>query len=75
MHDFAVKDLMVPVLPEAAQECPKGGSTAPEECDDECNTCKDSQTSTASGETCESRAAERDFKVLDRELRQILDQS
>ena len=77
MHDFAVKDLMVTVLPEAA-ECPEGGRTArEEECNKiDCNTCREgSNTNDETTGPGTSRATERDFKVLDRELRRILDQS
>ena len=79
MHDFAVKDLMVTVLPaQAAQDCPCNNT---EECDD--TTCpppseppqKECAQGNATGDQGSSQATERDFKVLDRELRRILDQS
>ena len=80
MHDFAVKDLMVTVLPEAADECLEGGATAPrEECEQNCGTCKDQSaepTEANTGDSCnQSQATARDFRMLDRELRRILDQS
>ena len=71
MPDFAVKDLMVTVLPaRAAQDCSPCDNTDP--CDND-TTCEEPSEAPKKEES--SQTTERDFKVLDRELRRILDQS
>ena len=72
MHDFTVKDLMVTVLPEAADECLEGGSTAQEGCVE--NSCKP-ECNTGATEEPKPQATERNFRMLNRELQRILDQS